>query len=46
MSPENLKKLAHLELEISKINLISVRKLGNEQTDRLTRNLKFFRTNQ
>ena len=43
MSPENLRKLAHLELEISKDNLISVRKWGNEQTDRHTRNLKLFR---
>ena len=32
MSPENLKKIAHLELEISKDNLISVRRWGNEQT--------------
>ena len=44
MSPENLRKLAHLELEISTVNIISVRKLGNEQTDRHTRNLKLFGT--
>ena len=44
MSPENLKKIAHLELEISKDNLISVRKGDNEQTDRHTRNLKLFGT--
>ena len=34
MSPENLRKLAHPELEISTVNIISVRKWGNEQTDR------------
>ena len=44
MSPENLKKIAHLELQISKINLISVRKWGNEQTDRHTRFLELFGT--
>ena len=44
MSPENLKKGAHLDLEISKENLISVSKLGHEQTDRHTRNLELFRT--
>ena len=42
MSPENLRKLAHPELEESTVNIISVRKLGNEHTDRHTRNLKFF----
>ena len=40
MSPENLRKLAHPELEIYTVNIISVRKWGNEQTDRHTRNLK------
>ena len=30
MFPENLKKIAHLQLKISKDNLISVRKWGNE----------------
>ena len=44
MSPENSKKIAHLELEISKDNLTSVRKWDNEQTDRHTRNLEFFGT--
>ncbi len=44
VSPENFKKIAHLELEIFKINLISVSKWGNEQTDRHTRNMKLFRT--
>ena len=29
-----MKKIAHLQLEISKDNLFSVRKGGNEQTDR------------
>ena len=33
--------IAHLQLEISKDNLISVRKWGNEHTDRHTRNLIF-----
>ena len=42
VSPENFKKIAHLELEIVKINLISVSKWGNEQTDRHTRNMKLF----
>ena len=40
-----MKKIAHLELESSKDNRISVRKLGNEQTDKHTRNLKLFGTN-
>ena len=44
MSPENLKKIAHLDLEISKDDLISVRKLDNEQTDRHARNLELFGT--
>ena len=44
MSPENLKKIAHLELDISKDNQISVRKWDNEQTDRHTRILEFFGT--
>ena len=42
MSPENLRKLAHPELEISTVNIISVMKWGNEQTDRQTRNMKLF----
>ena len=42
--PKIWKKIAHLELEISKDNLISVRKWGNEQTERHTRNLKLFGT--
>ena len=37
MSPENFRKLAHPELEISTVNTISVRKQGNKQTDRHTR---------
>ena len=45
MSPENLRKLAHPELEISTVNIISVRKWGNEHTDRHTRKLKLFGTN-
>ena len=40
MSPENLEKISHPELDISKDNPISVRKLGIEPTDRYTRNLK------
>ena len=42
MFPENLRKLAHPELEISTVNIISVRKLGSEQTDRHTRNPELF----
>ena len=42
MPPENLRKLAHPELEISTVNIISVKKWGNEHTDRQTRNLNFF----
>ena len=41
MSIENLKKIAPLELDI----IISVRKWGNEQTKRHTRNLKSFWSN-
>ena len=41
MSPENLKKLAPSELEIATVNLVSVRKGGNEQTDRNTKNPKY-----
>ena len=42
MSPENLRKLAHPELEISTVNIFLVMKRGNKQTDRLTRNMKLF----
>ena len=42
MPPENLRKLAHPELEISTVKIISVTKWGNEQTDRHTRNMKLF----
>ena len=45
MSPGNLEKISHPELNISKDNQISVRNWGNEQTDRHTRNLKLFGTN-
>ena len=44
MSPENFKKISHPELDISKDNPISVRKWGNEQTDRHTRFLELFGT--
>ena len=44
MSPENLRKLAHPELGLFTVNIISVRKWGNEQTDRHTRNMKLFWT--
>ena len=44
MSPENLKKIAQPELEISNVKLILVRKGGNEQTERHTINLKLFGT--
>ena len=44
MSPENLEKISHPELDISKDSLISVKKWDNEQTDRNTQNLKLFRT--
>ena len=43
-SPEKLIKLAYSELDISTVKIISVRKWGNEQTDRHTRNVKLFRT--
>ena len=46
MSPENLEKISHPELNISKDNLISVRNWGNEQTERHTRNLKLFGTDE
>ena len=36
--------LAHQELEISTVNIISLRKWGNEKTDRHPRNLKLFWT--
>ena len=45
MPPENLKKIAHLELEISTVNIIIVMKWGNEQTNRQTRNMKLFGIN-
>ena len=44
MSPENLENISHPELDISKDNPISVRTLGNEQTDRHTRFLELFGT--
>ena len=40
MSLEKFKKLAYSELEISTVNIISVMKWGNEQTDRQTINMK------
>ena len=40
--PENLRKTAHPEREIS---LMSVRKWGNEKTDRHTRHMKLFEIN-
>ena len=42
MYPENLKKIAHLQREISKDNLTSVMKWGNEQTDRQTIKENYF----
>ena len=45
MSLEILRKIDHPEPEISSLNLILVRKKGNEQTDRHTKNLKSFGTN-
>ena len=45
MSPENLEKISHPELNISKDDLISVKNLGNEETKRHTRNVKLFGTN-
>ena len=45
MSPENLRKIAHPELEISNVNWVLVMKEGNEQTDRHTRNMKLLEAN-
>ena len=45
MYPENLRKIAHPDVDISNVNLILVRKKVNEQTNRHTRNLKLFGTN-
>ena len=42
MSLENLEKISHPDLDISKDNPISVRKWSNEQTDRHTRFLELF----
>ena len=42
MFPENLRTPAHSELDISTVNIISVMKWGNKQTDRQTRNMKLF----
>ena len=42
MSPENFRRLAYSELEISTVNIISVMKAGNEQSDRNTTNMKLF----
>ena len=44
MSQENMWKIGHPELDISTVEIISVMKWGNEQTDRNTLNLKLFRT--
>ena len=44
MSQENMWKIGHPELDISTVEIISVMKWGNEQTDRNTQNLKLFRT--
>ena len=44
MFSENLEKISHPELDISKDIGIWVRKWGNEHTDRHTRNMKLFRT--
>ena len=41
MSPENLRKIAHPELEISNVNLILVRNQVNELTDRHTEILNY-----
>ena len=43
MSPENLKKVSHPELEIH-VSLISVINLGKKWTDRHTRNKILFGT--
>ena len=45
MSQENLRKMAHPFLALYNVDLISIRKCGNEQTDRHTRNLELFGTN-
>ena len=45
MSPGNSEKISYPERNISKDDLISVRNLGNEQTERHKRNLKLFGTN-
>ena len=42
MSSENLRMITLPEMEISNVNLISVRKWVNNQTYRHTRNLKLF----
>ena len=44
MSQENMWKIGHPELDISTVEIISVIKWGNEQTDRNTQNLRLFRT--
>ena len=44
MCQENMWKIGHPELYISTVEIISVIKWGNEQTDRNTQNLKLFRT--
>ena len=44
MSQENMWNIGHQELDISIVEIISVMKWGNEQTDRNTQNLKLFRT--
>ena len=46
LSPKKLIKIAHPELEISTVNLISVSKWGNEQTDRHTGNMKLYWTSE
>ena len=43
MFPENLRKIAPPELEISNVTQISERKSGNEWTEGHTRNQKLFR---
>ena len=44
MSQENIWEIGHPELDISTVEIISVMKWGNEQTERNTQNLKLFRT--
>ena len=44
MSPENLTNILNQELGISNVKPISVRKWGNEQTDKHTSNLNLFGT--